>query len=109
MGEQGNIGKVSKGKREHEPTFRNRGPKLYKLVNENMVSKFVKRGTNKENVWKNENIGQFWKGKREQGPPLGDPHEYILKPDNTVTVWNLTCPEWNEFALSSLYFLSSVD
>ena len=34
-----------------------------------MVSKFIKRGTNKENVWKRGNIGQFWKGTREQRPP----------------------------------------
>ena len=26
-----------------------------------------------ENVWEQWNIGQFWKGTREQGPPLGDP------------------------------------
>ena len=25
------------------------------------------------NVWEHGNIGQFWKGTREQGPPLGDP------------------------------------
>ena len=29
-----------------------------------MVSKFIKRGTNRENVWEHENIGQFWKGTR---------------------------------------------
>ena len=38
-----------------------------------MVSGFDKRGTNYENVWEHVNIGQYWKGKREQGPPLGDP------------------------------------
>ena len=27
-----------------------------------------------ERVWENGNIGQFWKGTREQRPPLGDPH-----------------------------------
>ena len=26
-----------------------------------------------ERVWEHGNIGQFWKGTREQGPPLGDP------------------------------------
>ena len=26
-----------------------------------------------ERVWERGNIGQFWKGTREQGPPLGDP------------------------------------
>ena len=46
-----------------------------------MVSKFIKRGTNKENVWEHGNIGQFG---QEQGnkdpPPPGDPlssHIYI--------------------------------
>ena len=47
----------------------NRGTKLYKLEDRNMVSKFIKRGTNKENVWENGNIGKFWGGTREQGPP----------------------------------------
>ena len=40
-----------------------------------MVSKFVERKI-KENVWEHENIGKFWKEKREQGPPLGDP-QYV--------------------------------
>ena len=47
----------------------NRGTKLNTLEGENMVSKFIKRGTNKENVWEHGNTGQFWKGTREQGPP----------------------------------------
>ena len=34
-----------------------------------MVSKFIKRGTNKENVWEHGNIRQLWKGTREQGRP----------------------------------------
>ena len=38
-----------------------------------MVSKFIKRGTNKENVWERGNIGQFWKGTREQRPPFPTP------------------------------------
>ena len=33
------------------------------------MSKFIKRGTNKENVWEHGNIEQLWKGTREQGPP----------------------------------------
>jgi len=31
--------------------FGNRGTKPYKLEAENIVSKFIKRGTNYENVW----------------------------------------------------------
>ena len=34
-----------------------------------MASKIIKRGTNKDKVWEHGNIGQFWKGTREQGPP----------------------------------------
>ena len=70
FGRQGNIGKISKRRWEHEPIFRERGKKLYKLEDENMVSKFIKRGTNKENVWEHGNIGQFWRGTRI---PVGDP------------------------------------
>ena len=45
----------------------NRGTKLYKLEDEKMVSQFIKRRTNKENVWEHRNIGQFWKGTWERG------------------------------------------
>ena len=47
----------------------NRGTKLYKLEDENIASKFIKRGTNKENVSEHGNIGQFWKGTREHESP----------------------------------------
>jgi len=40
-----------------------------------VVSGFDKRGTNYENVWEHGNIGQYWKGTREQAPPLGDPQK----------------------------------
>ena len=50
----------------------NRGTKLYKLEDENIASKLIKRGTNKENVWEHGKIGQFWKGTREQGPNRGN-------------------------------------
>ena len=53
----------------------NRETKPYKLEEENIVSKFMKRGTNTENVQELGKIGQFWKGTREQGPHLGDPHK----------------------------------
>ena len=50
----------------------NRGTRLYKLKDENMVNTFIKRGTNKENVWEYESIGQFWKGTRTplRAPPF---------------------------------------
>jgi len=45
-----------------------------------VISGFDKRGTNYENVWEHGNIGQYWKGTREQGPPLGDPQNLTEKP-----------------------------
>ena len=63
---------MTKCRRENENMsllLENRGTKLYKLEDLNMVSKFIKRGTNKENVWEDGNIEQFWKRTREQGPP----------------------------------------
>ena len=47
----------------------NRGTKLYKLEFENIGNEFITRGTNTENVREHGNIGQFWKGTREQVPP----------------------------------------
>ena len=43
--------------------------KLHKSEEENMASKFIKRGTNKGNVLEHRSIGQFWKGTKEQVPP----------------------------------------
>jgi len=37
-----------------------------------------------ENVWEHGNIGQYWKGTREQGPPLGDPQK---KPFDVIFVY----------------------
>ena len=51
-----------------------------------MVSKFIKRGTNKENVREHWNIGQFSKGTTEQGPPLGDPHCSYAHLSGTTTM-----------------------
>ena len=72
----GNKGTLAKYPREQGNMslfLGNRRTKLYKLEDENIVSKFVTRGINKENVREHGNIGQFRKGTREQGPPLGDP------------------------------------
>ena len=72
--EQGNTGKISKGTREQGNIslfLGNRGTKLYKLEDENIVSKFIIRGANTENVREHGNIGQFWKETRTR---LGDPH-----------------------------------
>ena len=49
----------------------NKGTKCYKLEDENIASKFIKRGTNKENVWEHRTILEGNKGTRT---PLGDPH-----------------------------------
>ena len=48
----------------------NRGTKLYKLEDENIASKFIKRGTNKENVWEHRAILEGNKGTRT---PFGTP------------------------------------
>ena len=60
--EQGNIGKISKGTLAN---FWEQGTKFRKIT----VRKHSER------VWEHGNIGQFWKGTREQGPPLGDPQQ----------------------------------
>ena len=82
FGKQGNIGKISKGTREHEPIFGNREQNFKKLQYENIF----------ERVWEHWNIGQFWKGTREQGPPppLGDPQEV----ETTVSSENVAT--WDE-------------
>ena len=56
LGEQGNITKISKGTGNMNTFFGNRGTKLYKLEDKNILSKFIKRGTNHENVWEHGNI-----------------------------------------------------
>ena len=102
FGEQGNIGKILRGTREHEPIFREQGSKTLQLEDENLVSKFIEKGANKENMWEHWNIGQFWKGTRELGPPMGDPHykvsqklgPQILKPQTSKTQ---TPPNLNSF------------
>jgi len=60
------------------PFLGSRGTKLHKLEDENNVSKFIKRRPNTEKVWEHGNIGQFWKGTREQGnkDPPGRPSEH---------------------------------
>ena len=39
------------------------------------MMKFIKMGTDKEHVWEQGNIGQFWKGTKP--PPLGDPFRWV--------------------------------
>ena len=68
----GNKETLAKYRREQgnmNPFLGSRGTKLYKLEDENNVSKFMRRKPNTEKVWEHGNIGQFWKGTREQGPP----------------------------------------
>ena len=65
----GNKGTLAKYRREQgnmSLLLGKRGTKFYKLEDENTVSKFNIRGTNKETCG---NIGQFWKETRQQGPP----------------------------------------
>ena len=70
FGEQGNIGKISREQGNLSLFLGNRGTKLYILEDESMVSKFIKRGTNKENVWDHGNIGQFRKGTRHDAKEM---------------------------------------
>ena len=74
----------------------NRGAKLYKLEDENMVSKFIKRGTNKENVWKH---GAILEGKKD---PYGRPlllrfYQVITKSYVVPGIWTLEVRKaWEE-------------
>ena len=74
LGNKGTLAKYPREQGYMSLYLGNWGTKLYKLEEGNIVSKFITRGTNTENVWEHGNIGQFWKGTREQGTPLGDPH-----------------------------------
>ena len=65
FGEQGDIGKISKGTLAN---FWEQGNKIGKIT----VRKHSER------VWEHGNIGHFWKGTREQGPP--PPWETIFRP-----------------------------
>lgn len=69
LGKQGNIGKISKGTREHEPILREQGNKT--LQNTKTWCANLLKGEHKI-IWKTcENIVQLWRGTREQGPPRG--------------------------------------
>ena len=66
----GNMGTLAKYPREQGNMslfWGNRGTKLYKIEEEKIVSKFIKRGTNAENVQEHGNIRKFCKGTRN--PP----------------------------------------
>ena len=73
LGNKATLAKYRREQGEMSLFLGNRGTKLYKLEEENIVSKFIKRGTNTENVREHGNIVQFWKGKGNKDPPLGDP------------------------------------
>ena len=79
LGFLGNKGTLAKYRREQgnmSAFLGNSGTKLYKLKDENIASNFIKRGTNKKNVWEHGNIEQFWKGTRTLPPP-GDPQKHL--------------------------------
>ena len=60
-GNKGTLEKYRRAQGNMSLFLGNRGTKLYKLEDEDMVSKFIKRRTNKENVRQHGNIGQFWR------------------------------------------------
>ena len=64
LGNKGTLEKYLREQGNMSLFLRNRGIKLYKLEVANIVSKFITRGTNTENVREHGNIGQFWKGTR---------------------------------------------
>ena len=69
------------GTREHwENIEGNKGTLANYWEQGNKIKKNTVR-KHSENVWEHGNIGQFWKGTREQGPPppLRDPHSSTLK------------------------------
>ena len=64
--------------------FRSKGGKTEGAFNEGLPGVFGNKRTlaktvrkHSERVWEHGNIGQFWKGTREQGPPLGDPLQFL--------------------------------
>ena len=62
------------GTREHWQNIEgNKGTLANFWEQGNKIGKIAVR-KHSERVWEHRNIGQFWKGTREQGPPLGDPH-----------------------------------
>ena len=61
------------GTREHWQNMEgNKGTLANFWEQGNKIRKITVR-KHSERVWEHGNIGQFWKGTREQGPPLGDP------------------------------------
>ena len=61
------------GTREHWQNIEgNKGTLANFWEQGNKIRKITVR-KHSERVWEHGNIGQFWKGTREQGPPLGDP------------------------------------
>lgn len=64
-GDKGTLAKYWREEGNMSLFLGNRGTQLYKLESENKLSKFIKKGTSKENMWEYENIRQFWKATRE--------------------------------------------
>ena len=67
-----------------------------------MVSGFDKRGINNANVWEHGNIGQFWKGTREQRPP---PRWETLKDDYTILRPPCWCTQFLDFIYRMVFEL----
>ena len=72
LGNKGTLAKYPRERGNMSLFLGNRGTKLYKLEDENIVSKFITRGINTENVREHGNIGQFWEGTRN---PPGRPSQ----------------------------------
>ena len=79
LGNKGTLAKYPREQGNISLFLANRGTKLYKLEDENIVSKFIIRGANTENVREHGNIGQFWKGKGNKDPPGRPSYMVILE------------------------------
>ena len=71
LGNKGTLTKYRRDQGNMSLFLGNRGTKLYKLDDEKIVSKFIKRGTTKENLW--EHMGTILEGNKGTMTPLGDP------------------------------------
>ena len=61
------------GTREHWPNIEGNKGTLANLWEQGNKVRKITVQKHSERVWEHGNMGQFWKGTREQGPPMGDP------------------------------------
>ena len=102
----GNKGTLRKYRREQGNMnlfLGSRETKLYKLEGENILIKFIKRGTNKENVWEHGNIRQFWKGKGEQAENLSGRPSILIHSEITIKLYHVSHRNADSLITSSCF------